>query len=158
MIASNGAGKTTLLRILAGKDIPEKGKVVIRNGIKVGYLEQNPDFNQSISINRYIENSHSEIFTIIRNYKKAMRDQSENYTDETHGIFEAASNRMEQFHAWDYERKIKELLTDLALLILIRPLTRSLEVRRKGLPLPLYYWTNLIFFCWMSPPTTWILN
>ena len=61
MIAGNGAGKTTLLKILAGKDVPDHGKLVLRNGIKVGFLEQDPDFNQSLSIIKYIESSHSSI-------------------------------------------------------------------------------------------------
>jgi ATP-binding cassette subfamily F protein uup len=111
MIAGNGAGKTTLLKVLAGKEFPDSGKVVMRNGIKVGFLEQDPDFNQAVSINQFIERSHSEVFTIIRDYKKALEAQSENYTDETHAIFETASTRMDQYHAWDYERKITELLT-----------------------------------------------
>jgi len=111
MIAGNGAGKTSLLRILAGKDAPDNGKLILRNGIKVGFLEQDPDFNQSLSITKYIENSHSEVFTIIRDYKKALEIQSENYTEETHGIFETASTKMDQYHAWDYERRIIELLT-----------------------------------------------
>ena len=111
MIAGNGAGKTTLLKILAGKDVPDHGKLVLRNGIKVGFLEQDPDFNQSLSIIKYIESSHSEVFTIIRDYKKALEIQSENYTEETHAIFETASTKMDQYHAWDYERRIIELLT-----------------------------------------------
>ena len=45
LIAKNGTGKTSLLRILAGIEPSESGQVVFRNGIQVGYLEQEPDLN-----------------------------------------------------------------------------------------------------------------
>ena len=42
LIAKNGTGKSTLLSIIAGKESDDGGKMVFRNGIKVGYLEQSP--------------------------------------------------------------------------------------------------------------------
>ena len=42
LIAKNGMGKSTLLSIIAGKEGDDGGKIVFRNGIKVGYLEQTP--------------------------------------------------------------------------------------------------------------------
>ncbi len=109
-IARNGAGKSSLLRILAARDSGDTGKVVVRNGIHIGYLEQHPEFNQHVTIQEYIENSHSEVFTILRDYQKAIDEQSAEFTGETHAAFERASRKMDQFHAWDYERKLKELL------------------------------------------------
>lgn len=44
LVAQNGAGKSTLMSILAGKESPDEGSVVFRNGIRVGYLEQCPVF------------------------------------------------------------------------------------------------------------------
>ncbi len=43
IVARNGDGKTTLLNILAGKEDYDSGRVVYRNGLRVGYLEQQPD-------------------------------------------------------------------------------------------------------------------
>ena len=42
IVARNGAGKTTFLNIIAGREDYDSGNVVFRNGIRVGYLEQNP--------------------------------------------------------------------------------------------------------------------
>ena len=109
-IARNGAGKSSLLRILAARDSGDTGKVVVRNGIHIGYLEQHPEFNQHVSIQDYIENSHSEVFTILREYQKAVDEQSAEFNEKTHAAFELTSRKMDQFHAWDYERKLKELL------------------------------------------------
>lgn len=110
LIARNGAGKSSLLKILAGKDEADSGNLVLRNSVRVGYLEQHPEFNQSISIQHYIENGHSQVFSIIREYQKALDEQSVNYNSESHAAFELASRRMDENHAWDYERKLKELL------------------------------------------------
>lgn len=53
LIAKNGTGKTTLLNILAGKEDYDSGKIVFRNGIRVGYLQQYPDFDPEQSILDY---------------------------------------------------------------------------------------------------------
>ena len=44
LIAKNGTGKSTLLRILAGRDADYEGRIVGRNGLRIGYLEQTPTF------------------------------------------------------------------------------------------------------------------
>ncbi len=38
LVAKNGSGKTSLLNILVGKDVPNSGNIVWRNGINVGFL------------------------------------------------------------------------------------------------------------------------
>jgi ATP-binding cassette subfamily F protein uup len=44
LVGRNGAGKSTLARILAGAEPPDRGEVVLRSGLRVGYLEQAPTF------------------------------------------------------------------------------------------------------------------
>ncbi|MBO5706521.1 MAG: ABC-F family ATP-binding cassette domain-containing protein [Bacteroidaceae bacterium] len=50
LIAQNGTGKTTLLNILAGMDEPDGGEVVLRSGIRIGYLSQTPIFPSEMSV------------------------------------------------------------------------------------------------------------
>ena len=50
LIARNGTGKTTLLNILAGKEGYEEGSIVLRNGLTVGYLEQETHFPPHLSV------------------------------------------------------------------------------------------------------------
>ncbi len=45
LIAKNGTGKTTFLNVIAGKEDYDSGNVIFRNGIRVGYLEQQPPFD-----------------------------------------------------------------------------------------------------------------
>lgn len=46
LIARNGTGKTSLLNILAGVDAPDEGEVVLRSGLRIGYLPQQVDFQE----------------------------------------------------------------------------------------------------------------
>ena len=50
LIAQNGTGKSTLLNILAGVDDAESGEVVLRSGIRVGYLRQAPEFPEGMTV------------------------------------------------------------------------------------------------------------
>jgi ATP-binding cassette subfamily F protein uup len=46
LIARNGTGKTSLLNILAGVNVPDEGEVVLRSGLRIGYLPQQVDFKE----------------------------------------------------------------------------------------------------------------
>ena len=50
LIAQNGTGKTTLLNILAGEDTADDGEVILRSGIRVGYLRQMPQFPPEMTV------------------------------------------------------------------------------------------------------------
>lgn len=50
LIGINGTGKTTLLRILAGREEAEGGTIVKTKGVRIGYLPQNPSFNDDLSV------------------------------------------------------------------------------------------------------------
>lgn len=50
LIARNGTGKSTLLSILTGRESQDEGAIVYRNGIRTGYLEQEPVFNPDDSV------------------------------------------------------------------------------------------------------------
>lgn len=55
LIGVNGTGKSTLLRILAGKEIPDSGKMIYTNGITTAYLPQNPDYNPDLTVGEQAE-------------------------------------------------------------------------------------------------------
>ena len=50
IIAKNGAGKSTLLRILAGKEDCDSGKITLRSGLRIGFLEQESIFKDGTSV------------------------------------------------------------------------------------------------------------
>ncbi len=110
-IAANGAGKTTILRILAGQETADTGTVLKREGIKIGYLEQEPNLDNQITINELINGSYSKVLAIIRSYEQALEQQTENYNDTTQAAFELASAKMDEHKAWDYELRMKQMLS-----------------------------------------------
>ena len=50
VLGGNGAGKSTLLKIIAGVDNEYNGEAKIADGIKVGYLAQEPELNSSLNV------------------------------------------------------------------------------------------------------------
>ena len=71
LIAKNGTGKSTLLSIIAGREGDDGGKMIFRNGIKVGYLEQNPVITQSPASSNYpTGEGHDETEAFLLRYKQ----------------------------------------------------------------------------------------
>lgn len=50
LIAKNGTGKSTLLSIIAGREGCDGGRIAMRNGLKVGYLEQTPHYDGEMTV------------------------------------------------------------------------------------------------------------
>lgn len=110
MIAANGAGKTSILRILAGKDLPHDGKVAVRKGLRLGFLEQEPIIESDISVSDYIKSAGSEILIVIREYNEALEGQTTQQSPEANRKLELATAKMDHLHAWNYERRMIQIL------------------------------------------------
>jgi ATP-binding cassette subfamily F protein uup len=107
LVAKNGTGKTSMLRILAGLEPPETGEVVTRNGISIGYLQQEPALNVNHSVMDAIYDPTNVIMSVVREYEEAMLDEGD--TDRMQRSFDA----MDRHQAWDIEAQAKEVLTSL---------------------------------------------
>lgn len=66
LIAKNGTGKSTLLEILSNKEGYDNGKIIYRNNIKIGYLEQIPKFNPSEKVIDACFNHHGNPDRILK--------------------------------------------------------------------------------------------
>ena len=111
LIANNGSGKTSLLKIIGGKDVPNNGKVTLRKGIRVGFLEQQPDYDEDLTIKQLISSKHTIVMKCIHEYEAALNAQSEDYNQENIDRFEKASALMDELNGWDYDRRIKQVLS-----------------------------------------------
>jgi len=107
LVAKNGTGKTAMLRILAGLEPSETGEVVTRNGISIGYLQQEPELNPEHSVMDAIYDPTNEIMSVVREYEEAMLDEGD--PDRMQRSFDA----MDRHNAWDIEAQAKEILTSL---------------------------------------------
>ncbi|TVQ12833.1 MAG: ABC transporter ATP-binding protein [Balneolaceae bacterium] len=135
LIARNGTGKSSLLHILAGFEKPDDGQVMVRNGIRIGYLEQEPRLDEALTISEFISRGHSDLARIVLQYEKAVNDQAEAYNDETHAAFEKASAAMEAANAWDYEQRMVQILGKLDIHNLDQPIASLSGGERKRVAL-----------------------
>ncbi len=111
LIADNGTGKSTLFKILAGEDVADSGNFIFRDGLRTGYLEQQPLFEQGITIEYLLKTHDSEVQNIIRSYETALRKQADNDTAENRNKLIETTNLMDKFEAWDYDRRLAEMLS-----------------------------------------------
>ncbi|GGD42773.1 ABC-F family ATP-binding cassette domain-containing protein [Muriicola marianensis] len=109
LIAQNGTGKTSILNILAGKDQPDTGMVNTRKGLRISYLEQDPDLQEDLTLEETVFRSDNEILKVIRDYEKAL----DNPGDQKR--YQKAFEAMERNSAWDFETQYKQILFRLQL-------------------------------------------
>lgn len=109
LIAKNGDGKTSILNILSGKDSPDTGLVNYRKGIRVSFLEQEPDLNPDLTVEQTIFASDNEVLGIISAYEKAL------VNPEDEEAYQKAFDAMDRFDAWDFETQYKQILFKLKL-------------------------------------------
>ncbi|WP_282638142.1 ATP-binding cassette domain-containing protein [Sphingobacterium thalpophilum] len=108
LVGINGTGKSTLLSILAGQTIPTSGKVVKEKGIKIGYLEQEPDFTGLQSINDFIYSTDNDQQRLIRDYEELLASE---HIDQSK--LEDLTEKISSLNAWEYEHNIKTILNRL---------------------------------------------
>lgn len=108
LVARNGTGKSTLLNILAGHDIPDSGKVTLRNDISVGYLPQEPQLDLTKSVLENVFKADDEVSVAVRNYERAIELGDRK-------ILQQAIDEMDRLNVWDREQKAKQILSVLQL-------------------------------------------
>jgi len=111
LIANNGTGKTTLLRILSGKEMPDSGEVTWRDGVKIAFLEQEPEMNGELTIDEMIYSGDAPVLKVIHAYEKAVHLQAEKHDSISQKALEKAMHEMDHKNAWDYERRMKQMLS-----------------------------------------------
>jgi len=103
LIAKNGTGKTTLLNIIAGHEDYQGGSISFRRDLRIGYLDQNPDFPKELSVIDACLKSDNEAVRTIAAYEHCM-------LTENHEGFDEILAQMDLHKAWDYETRIKQIL------------------------------------------------
>jgi ATP-binding cassette subfamily F protein uup len=103
LIAKNGTGKTTLLNIIAGIEDYDSGNISFRRDLRVGYLEQSPDFPKNLSVIDACLQTDNEVVRTVAEYEHCM-------LSDDHSKLDDIINRMDLHKAWDYETRIKQIL------------------------------------------------
>ncbi len=108
LVARNGSGKSTLLRVIAGIESPEgeNAKIETRQDIRIGFLNQDPDFNDAHTILESVfHRTENPMIKAVRDYQEAMLfpDREKQMQD--------ALQAMDDLKAWDFEARVKEMLS-----------------------------------------------
>ena len=106
LIAKNGSGKTTLLNIIAGKEGYDSGTVSFRRDLRVGYLEQDPQYPEGLTVLEACFHHGNSTVELIKEYERCMETEGHPGLDEI-------LVRMDHEKAWEYEQKAKQILSQL---------------------------------------------
>jgi ATP-binding cassette subfamily F protein uup len=105
LVGINGTGKSTLLRILSGVLQANLGKVVTERDLRIGYLEQDPQFSNQETISDFIYSIGNERQQLIRHYEEAINKEIH---DEQ--LLNKLMDELSNANAWEYEYEIKTIL------------------------------------------------
>ncbi len=136
LIAKNGTGKTNLLNIIAGADTSDgEGKVITDKNIQVAYLPQEPYLDPTLNVWDALFNSNNELLKAVAEYEEVMRLSETNHDEATMQKLQYAMEKMDALNAWDYESRIKLILTKLSITRYDQPVPMLSGGQRKRLAL-----------------------
>ncbi len=111
VLGVNGAGKSTLLKIMAGVDKEFNGEAWAADGVKVGYLEQEPKLNPDKNVMENIMDGLGETRDLLREFEEVSAKFAEPMSDdEMNALIEKQAELQEKIDAcngWDLERTIQ---------------------------------------------------
>ena len=128
LIAKNGSGKTTLLRIIAGEEDYDSGAVVFRNDLKVAFLHQMPEFDLNLMVIDVCLSGNDAITETIKEYEDSLATGDA-------VLMANAISRMDAVGGWDYEDRMKQVLTQLNITDFNQPVRELSGGQRKRLAL-----------------------
>lgn len=114
LIGTNGSGKTSLLNVISGQVGAEAGQITTPNDYSIGYLKQQPELDESLTILDAIFSGAQKVFVTIRLYEAALEEYSQNPEDEgAVDRFTRSQAQMDAQDAWTAESEVKTILTQL---------------------------------------------
>ncbi|HET6994764.1 MAG TPA: ATP-binding cassette domain-containing protein, partial [Chitinophagaceae bacterium] len=106
LIARNGSGKSTLLKILAGEETTDEGKYRVNKDVDVVLFEQEPAFKEDLSIADNIFFHDHPVLNAIKQYEAAVEDDNSEQLN-------AVIIKMDELGAWDFDARVKQVLSRL---------------------------------------------
>ncbi|MFC6171283.1 ABC-F family ATP-binding cassette domain-containing protein [Loigolactobacillus jiayinensis] len=116
LIGTNGAGKTTLLNALTGNDTFDQGDITTPKQYRIGYLQQDPQLPQDLTIMEAIFTGDNPLFKVIATYERALATLSQaGDSEKAQTAYTKAEAAMNQGDAWNVDTQIKTILSQLNL-------------------------------------------
>jgi energy-dependent translational throttle protein EttA len=111
VLGLNGAGKSSLLKIMAGEDTRFVGEAFPAEGIKIGFLPQEPRLNPALDVRGNVEQGVAEVRALLERYDeinaKFGEDLSPDEMDKVLAEQGRVQDRIDQVGAWELDSKIE---------------------------------------------------
>jgi ATP-binding cassette ChvD family protein len=111
VLGVNGAGKSTLLKIMAGIDKEFNGEAWAADGVKVGYLEQEPKLDPNKNVMENVMDGLGETVSLLKRFEEVSKKFAEPMSDdEMNALIEEQASLQEKIDAangWDIERTVQ---------------------------------------------------
>lgn len=106
VVGVNGTGKSTLLRIMAGMDKDFSGEAWAAQGIKVGYLAQEPILNENSTVRESIVEGLQDKKNLLDEFNKVALEIGENYSEELMEKMTELQDKIDASNLWDLDSQI----------------------------------------------------
>ncbi len=112
IIGLNGAGKSTLMKIIAGIDKAYEGEVFFAPGYSVGYLEQDPKFDEDKTVKEVVQEGVSEVMALLREFEEINAAFAEPDADFDKLLARQAEvqDKLDQHDAWNIDTKLERAM------------------------------------------------
>lgn len=111
VLGVNGAGKSTLLKIMAGVDKEFNGEAWAADGVKVGYLEQEPKLDASKTVMENVMDGLGDTVALLKRFEEVSLKFAEPMSDdEMNALIEeqaALQEKIDAVNGWDIERTVQ---------------------------------------------------
>lgn len=108
VIGINGTGKSTFLKIIAGREVPDEGRITKGSSITVEYLPQSPDLHPEATVLEQIFRGNTPVMKLIREYEEALQ------AGDGDAIMKL-THEMDATDAWSIESEAKTILTKMGI-------------------------------------------
>lgn len=119
LVGRNGSGKTTLFRLIAGREAPDLGQIHWKKGLKIGYLEQIPDFEQSLKVKEVLKRAFSSLVTLEEKMKQIEQEMARDNTPEQLQLLIDEYGKLQEFFTnaggYEIDAKIEKIVNGLTI-------------------------------------------
>ena len=114
LLGGNGEGKTTLLKLILGELVPDSGSIFLKNGIKIGYLEQDSKFESTLTVLGAMQEVFAEderLITRLREAEKSLLGANEQELKRLSAEIESLNKRIAARDSYHTDVRIKTVLS-----------------------------------------------
>lgn len=113
LIGKNGAGKTTLFKIFSGEETYDKGEMQIAKGLRIGVLDQIPEYPDDATVYQVIDSAFEDLRTLKKSIDAFQAQLAENPEASVMGRYGALLSEFESRGGYEIETRIKKVCTGL---------------------------------------------